>query len=80
MKLAVIYRETVCVSHTFYPLACCQPNPACALRSGDLNENKPHLLVSVALQPGWVPGLFTSCLPAVFKPVLPVLLVLPMRP
>lgn len=32
---------------TFYPLVLSQPNPACCLRSGDLDANKPHLLESV---------------------------------
>ena len=48
LKLSVIVRETGRLT-TFYPLALLlQPNPACALRQGDLNSNKPHLLWSVA--------------------------------
>jgi hypothetical protein len=46
-KLSVILRETERLT-TFYPLASCQHYPACVLRFGDLDTNKPHLVESAA--------------------------------
>jgi hypothetical protein len=48
---------------TFYPLACRQPYPACALRRNLFREHAPSENIRLLQQPSVITGMFT---PSVF--------------